>query len=119
LKRLKSASQECTLVAGRRSPASRGTRDPGTSLTAGSPRVAENRDPGPVGRPTLASVVFRDIEALLIACGCERDEGVGSRVAFIRGSLRLYLHRPHPGKEARRYQVESVREFPEELDIGP
>jgi hypothetical protein len=69
-------------------------------------------------RPTLADIVFRDIEALLIALGCEVHEGAGSRVAFVRGSLRLYLHRPHPGKEAKRYQVESVREFPEKLNIG-
>ena len=69
--------------------------------------------------PTSASIVFTAIESLLLALGCEREEGAGSRVAFIHGATRLYLHRPHPGKEAKRYQVESVREFLEALRIGP
>lgn len=38
-------------------------------------------------------------------------EGRGSRVAFKLGKARIFLHRPHPGKEAMKYQIESVREF--------
>jgi len=30
-----------------------------------------------------------------------------------------YLHRPHPGKEAKRYQVEQVREWLAELEVKP
>ena len=70
-------------------------------------------------KPTPASIVFADIEALLAAVGCELEEGAGSRVAFIRGTARLYMHRPHPGKEAKRYQVEAVREFLETQEIRP
>ena len=70
-------------------------------------------------KPTPASIVFADIEALLAAVGCEMEEGAGSRVAFIRGTARLYMHRPHPGKEAKRYQVEAVREFLETQEIRP
>ncbi|WP_338862526.1 hypothetical protein [Mycetohabitans rhizoxinica] len=32
---------------------------------------------------------------------------------------RRYLHRPHPGKEAKRYQVESLRDWFIELGIKP
>jgi len=39
-------------------------------------------------------------------------EGSGSRVAFVMpGGEKWEQHRPHPQKEARKYQVESVREF--------
>jgi hypothetical protein len=67
-------------------------------------------------RPTLASIVFADIEALLIALGCEIEEGAGSRIAVIHGHLRLTMHRPHPAKEAKRYQVEDAREFVSRLE---
>ena len=70
-------------------------------------------------RPTRASIAFADIEAMLVAAGCEVEEGSGSRVAFLRGDARVFLHRPHPGKEARRYQVEAVREFLDGLEIKP
>ena len=70
-------------------------------------------------RPTRASIAFADIEAMLVTAGCEVEEGSGSRVAFLRGDARVFLHRPHPGKEARRYQVEAVREFLDGLEIKP
>ena len=38
-------------------------------------------------------------------------EGEGSRVVFELSGARKYLHRPHPGKEARKYQVEELREW--------
>lgn len=62
--------------------------------------------------PTTASLKFADIEKLLVALGAEKFEGSGSRVAFVMsGGEKWEHHRPHPGKEARKYQVESVREF--------
>jgi len=70
-------------------------------------------------RPTLGSVVFADIEALLIAIGCTRTEGAGSRVRFDHEDHAWLAHRPHPGKEAKRYQVEEVREFLELIGITP
>lgn len=61
--------------------------------------------------PTRGGIVFSDIEALVSALGGEVREGEGSRVVFeIQGS-RKYLHRPHPGKEAKKYQVEELREW--------
>lgn len=62
--------------------------------------------------PTSASINFADIEKLLVALGAEKFEGGGSRVAFVMpGGEKWEHHRPHPGKEARKYQVESAREF--------
>lgn len=63
-------------------------------------------------KPTLANIAFADIEALVAAIGGQVREGEGSRVAFEwGGGPQLYLHRPHPGKEAKKYQVEKVRSW--------
>ncbi len=67
-------------------------------------------------KPTLANINFSDIEKLLVSLGAEKIEGSGSRVAFVMPSgAKWEHHRPHPQKEARKYQVESVREFLERL----
>ena len=70
-------------------------------------------------KPTLGTVVFADMQALLLAVGCTLTEGAGSRVRFDHGAHVFLCHRPHPGKEARRYQVEQAREFLEKLGISP
>ncbi|MCC6193873.1 MAG: type II toxin-antitoxin system HicA family toxin [Burkholderiales bacterium] len=70
-------------------------------------------------RPTTASLRFSDIEAALIALGGEMDEGAGSRITVTLRGVRIHLHRPHPGKEAKRYQVEDVRAFLDRLEIRP
>ena len=70
-------------------------------------------------KPTLSGLVFGDIETLLIALGGMLDEGAGSRVTITLRGTRIHLHRPHPGKEAKKYQVEDVRAFLERLEIGP
>ncbi len=45
--------------------------------------------------PTLASIKFADIEKLLVALNNQK----------------LFVHRLHPAKEAKKYQVEVFREF--------
>lgn len=62
--------------------------------------------------PTLSNIKFGDIELLVKALGGEVRQGDGSRVTFeLDGGARAYLHRPHPGNQAKRYQVEQVREW--------
>lgn len=61
--------------------------------------------------PTLASINFADIEKLLAALGAEVAEGKGSRLSFVLNNQKLFVHRPHPAKEAKKYQVETIREF--------
>jgi len=60
-------------------------------------------------KPTLAGIIFDDLASLVTALGGQVREGEGSRVAFEINGKNLYLHRPHPGKEAKRYQVEELR----------
>ena len=70
-------------------------------------------------RPTSASIVFTDIEALFKALGGVVSEREGSRIKFELKGEQWRCHRPHPGKEARRYQVEEARELLERLEILP
>ena len=79
-------------------------------------------------RKTLAAV-FRDpvsgtiewlaIEALLIAVGARVIEGRGSRVRFEKDGAVETFHRPHPSKEAKRYQVRAARTFLQRIGIEP
>ncbi len=69
--------------------------------------------------PTRANLRVSDVAGLIVAMSGVVREGAGSRVVFELKGRRLYLHRPHPGHEARRYQVEEVREFLRALEIEP
>ena len=69
--------------------------------------------------PTRAGIASSDIEALVKAIGGEAREGEGSRVVFELKGTRRYLHRPHPGKEAKKYQVEELREWLRYLEVLP
>jgi hypothetical protein len=69
--------------------------------------------------PTRANIKFSDIEALVIALGGEVREGAGSRVMLEISGKREYAHRPHPGKEAKRYIVERIREWLISLEVTP
>ncbi len=61
--------------------------------------------------PTPASIKFSDIEKLLISLGAEKIEGSCSRWSFELNDQQVFVHRPHPVKEAKKYQVEVFREF--------
>jgi len=68
-------------------------------------------------RPTSASIVFADIEALIKALGGSVLEREGSRVRIELNGEQWRCHRPHPGKEAKRYQVEEARELLERAGV--
>jgi hypothetical protein len=70
-------------------------------------------------RPTSASLVFADIEALVVALGGTVTEREGSRVRIEIKGEQWRCHRPHPGKEAKRYQVEEARELLERVGVKP
>jgi len=70
-------------------------------------------------RPTLPSIVFSDVESLIRALGGSVREREGSRVKLVLEGHEWRCHRPHPGKEARRYQVEEVRELLKRAGIKP
>lgn len=69
--------------------------------------------------PISTSVEWAEIESLLAATGCRVIEGRGSRVRFERNGLIASFHRPHPAKEAKRYQVRDAREFLVKLGVQP
>ncbi len=62
-------------------------------------------------KPTSASIFFSDIEALIKGLGGSVSEREGSRVKIELNGEQWRCHRPHPGKEAKRYQVEEAREL--------
>ena len=70
-------------------------------------------------RPTSSNIAWDDVEALLIAAGCRKVEGSGSRVKFENKGLIAAFHRPHLAKEAKKYQVEDARQFLEKIGVKP
>lgn len=69
--------------------------------------------------PIPRNLVWDDIKSLLLNIGCEMIEGDGSRVGFELGEHRLDFHKPHPGKEAKPYQIKAAREFLKMLEVKP
>jgi hypothetical protein len=51
--------------------------------------------------------------------GAEVIEGDGSRVSFILKGEKADFHRPHPGKEAKRYQVRNASDFLTRAGVQP
>jgi hypothetical protein len=69
--------------------------------------------------PVQASIAWKDIEALFVACGAEVTEGQGSRVRVALNGVRAVFHRPHPQKETDKGAVKSVRRFLTEAEVTP
>ncbi len=69
--------------------------------------------------PVSGTIVWADVESLLVAAGAEVIEGRGSRVRFVKGEEVATFHRPHPAKEAKRYQVRDARDFLERIGVIP
>jgi len=70
-------------------------------------------------KPARANVDWADIESLLVAVGCEAVEGAGSRVRFVFGDHIESFHRPHPEKEAKRYQMRQAKDFLTKIGVTP
>lgn len=71
------------------------------------------------GDPVSGTIAWAAVEGLLIAAGCSMIEGRGSRVRFVKGDMIESFHRPHPAKEAKRYQVAAARAFLIRLGVKP
>ena len=69
--------------------------------------------------PTRANIKFTDIESLFVSLGGKVKEGVGSRMSVTVSGKTVFFHRPHHGKEARKYQVENAREFLQTIGVEP
>ncbi len=68
-------------------------------------------------QPVPAALEWRRIESLLLALGARIIEGDGSRVRFLLNGVIATFHKPHPGKEAKPYQVRDVRAFIERAGV--
>ena len=69
--------------------------------------------------PISGNIDWRKIEALFKAAGCEIIEGSGSRITILYKGRKATFHRPHPSKEALRYQIRAAREFLEDIGVKP
>ena len=69
--------------------------------------------------PVSGTIVWRDVESLLEALGAAISEGSGSRVRFTINDVTLFVHRPHPQPEAKKYVIRNVRDFLTSLGITP
>ena len=69
--------------------------------------------------PVPGALGWVAIESLLVAVGCQIIEGRGSRVRFAKDGVIASFHRPHPAKEAKRYQVKDAKEFLTLIGITP
>lgn len=68
-------------------------------------------------KPTPSNIAWKDLENLMLGLGAKIKEGKGSAGAFILHRKIFPFHRPHPQKEAKRYQIEDLRRFLTELEI--
>jgi hypothetical protein len=69
--------------------------------------------------PPSGTIAWASIEALLRAVGCETVEGRGSRVRFVKDGMVETFHRPHPAREAKKYQVRAARDYLTRLGVEP
>ncbi|HXV31174.1 MAG TPA: type II toxin-antitoxin system HicA family toxin [Sinorhizobium sp.] len=69
--------------------------------------------------PISGTIEWASIESLLVAAGADVIEGSGSRVRFEKAGVIASFHRPHPAKEAKRYQVKDAREFLIQIGVRP
>ena len=69
--------------------------------------------------PALASIPCMEIEALIKSLGGTIAQREGSRPKIELKGEQWRCHRPHPGKEAKRYQVEEARELLERTGLRP
>ena len=69
--------------------------------------------------PAPANVEWAAVEALLLSVGCSLVEGSGPRVRFVKDNMIETFHRPHPAKEAKRYQVRAARDYLIRLGVTP
>ena len=69
--------------------------------------------------PVSGTIEWAAVESLLLAAGARLIEGTGSRVRFETDGEVGTFHRPHPAKEAKRYQVRDARDFLERIGVRP
>ena len=67
--------------------------------------------------PVQSGIVWKEIEALLLALGAELSEGSGSRIRIALNGRKAVFHRPHPRKETNKGAVVSIKRFLKEAGV--
>jgi len=62
-------------------------------------------------QPTKSNINWEDIEKFMLSIGANIKEGNGSADVFILKNKVFPFHRPHPQKEAKKYQIQNLRKF--------
>lgn len=70
-------------------------------------------------KPTRCDVSWRDVESLFRAIGSDVVKGEGSRISIVFNKRILNIHKPHPGREMKKYAVEKVRDFLNIIGVKP
>ena len=70
-------------------------------------------------QPVPATLEWRRIESLFVSLGAQTIEGAGSRVRFDLNGIVAAVHRPHPAKEAKPYQIKDAKTFLENAGVKP
>jgi hypothetical protein len=69
--------------------------------------------------PVSATIVWDDVERMLVHHGARVVERSGSRISVTLNGIDSRFHRPHPQKEAKRYQVLEARALLTQAGIVP
>lgn len=69
--------------------------------------------------PVSATIVWTDVESMLIHLGAYLEERSGSRIAIELNEQAATVHRPHPRKEASRITIRDVRDLLVRAGIQP
>ena len=69
--------------------------------------------------PTPSDIRWRELEAMLQACGVEIVERSGSRVGLRMGRERMVVHRPHPKPNTGRATVRDIALFLRAAGVEP
>jgi hypothetical protein len=62
-------------------------------------------------QPTKSNINWEDIEKFMLSIGAKIKEGKGSAGVFILKGKAFPFHRPHPQKEAKKYQIQDLKKF--------
>jgi hypothetical protein len=69
--------------------------------------------------PVSGTIVWDDVESMLIHLGAHVRNGSGSRVAIELNEQAAHVHRPHPQKEASRGTIRAIRDLLLQAGITP
>ena len=61
--------------------------------------------------PVRASIVWKDVEGMLLSLGSNIEQAAGSRVCMELNGVIAVFHRPHPRKETDKGAIKSLRKF--------